>query len=176
MVKLGPPAATPSCPSSRSRLSRACGSHVSRAYDVWNSRSRPASSPSTAARLVARGGPDQASGLRGVRRVGQRPLGPGGAALLGVRPAVVDPVVEPGGQPYRDPVEGDAGSAELVEPVQHLGEMAYIVIAARGVAVRREEGVAHLEEVLQGPAPEQLLAAGTQRACQVAVTRGRPPD
>ena len=97
------------------------------------------------------GEPHEAADLGGVGSVRERAFGPDGAALLGTGRAVVHAVVEPGRQPRRGRVEQDAGTGQLIEPVEHLGQVTDVVVAAGRVGVRREQGIAVGEVVGQRP-------------------------
>ena len=123
-------------------------------------------------RLVGLGHPHQAGHLGGGRladRERQGGLGPRGRALLGVTLAVVDRVVEPGGEHDRQVGVVDARLGELGEPAQDVGEVLEVVVA--GTVPRVEEVLAQRLVARQRPQAAQPHAQLVRR---VVMRRHRP--
>ena len=104
--------------------------------------------------------PGHLVGLGPAGECGERPLR---GAFLGAGLAVVHAVVEPRGQPHGGGVEVLAGRLELVDAVEHLGEVAGVVVAAAG-GVRRRKLVADLRQlVAERPAHHVAVLVSTMR-------------
>ncbi len=97
-------------------------------------------------------------------------LGEHRRALLVVPGAVVDRVVEPRGQQHGVAVGPGSGGHERVDVVEHLREVAQVVVAPRRVAVRRDQPVAQVVVAGQRPPPDRVehgpILAGSRPAGQ----------
>ena len=110
-------------------------------------------------RAVCGGEPHEPADLGGVDLARQRALGPPGRQLLVVSGPGVHRVVEPRSQQHRLAGEADTRVGELVEPLENLGQVAQVVVAAGRIGVRRYQLVAEVVVPGQGPPPGKVAHA-----------------